>query len=43
MDKITKKKKQIYKYFRLGIFRCSIFLLGKKFCVRLEISSKEWE
>ena len=38
-----KKAKQIHWKFRIGNFRFSFFKLRKKFCVRLEISSKGWE
>ncbi len=37
------KAKQKYWAFRIGIFRFSFFKLRKKFCIRLEISSKGWE
>ena len=30
--------KQFHREFRLGILRCSIFILNKKFCLRLEFS-----
>lgn len=46
LDSITKpymkKIKQFHWKKRLGNFRISIFKLGKKFCIRLELSSKEW-
>ena len=39
---LVRKKKYIHKQFRFGIFRGSIYWLGKRFCMRLEIS-KGWE
>lgn len=31
-------KKYIHKSFRIGIFRISWYFLGKRFCIRMEIS-----
>jgi len=36
------KAKQFHKEFKLGILRCSIFILKKKFCFRIEIANG-WE